>query len=448
MMNNQENDKDFIHFDEVHLNFIQSNECFQDIGAEVSNLNDQMFENDSYRSIGTTYRSVETLTSTFPAMLSPSSFNEDQSKASMSSSAGFQDASYRSVSSVNRSEGVATSSFPFAGKNKSFLTVQPAPFTKNSESQQTPLSTSSTSQDITEESIFVPPEPFYVSPVMHFTTESSIVDVKNNIESVLTDRTGLSFEYFPTKCRWVVFFLLGSQCTKFEICVYKCTNGSYMIEGNRLSGDSMPFVETYQAIRKLFIDEVEEYPAIVLANPSPLEPSPDEVEKSIDNILSMADSGVGEAQLGASQIFCDIFSQSDALPHIEKMSECLIALTKLAQVDFQFCNQHAICALAELSSTRACQDILSRDDNFLKSLLSLCTDGTYDTIQMRRECARLLANITSSGGNSGASQVVNSAGLESVATWMRSVDDLKDERLRLHADRARDSLSTCISISS
>ena len=66
---------------------------------------------------------------------------------------------------------------------------------------------------------------------------------------------------------------------------------------------------------------------------------------------------------------------------------------------------------------------------------------------MRRECARMLANLTCSGGNeAGALQVVNSAGVDCVESWMRGIDDLKDERLKLHADRARHSLSKCIAI--
>jgi hypothetical protein len=447
MMNNEEN-KDFIHFDEVQLNFIQSNECFQDIGPDVSVVNDQMFENDSYRSIGTTYRSVETVSSNFPAVLSPSSWSEGQSKCSMSPPGGFQDASFRSMPCLNHNVEVATTAFSLGGKDSGLLSAQSTQFTTRSELKQRIPGGTSPSQDKSEESVFVPVEPFYVSPLLHFVTDSSIVDIKTAIGGVLADRTGLSFEFFPTKCRWVAFFLLGSLRTKFEICVYKRSNDKYVIEGNRLSGDSVPFVETYQAIRKLFVEEIDEYPTIVFPNPSPIEASPDEIEKSIDNILSMAESGIGEAQLGASQIFCDIFSQSHALPHIEKMPECLVALTKLAQVDFQFCNQHAICALAALSSMRTCQEVLTRDDEFLRTIFSLCTDGSYDTIQMRRESARLLANIAGSGGDSFASRVVKCAGIESVESWLRSVDDLKDERLRIHADRARDSLSKCIAISS
>jgi hypothetical protein len=305
---------------------------------------------------------------------------------------------------------------------------------------------SSQQTSASQDQIVVPKEPFYVAPLLHFVTEGSIDDIKMNIDKELSTRRGISFEFFPGKCRWVAVFLVGSVRSKFEICVYKRSSGGFIVEGNRFSGESAPFVESYQAIRTHLTEKVvDETPAEVFPNPGTIEASHEEIQTAIDNILSMANSGVGEAQLGAAQIFCDIFTQLDAVPHIEKMKECLMALIDLVQVDFEYCNQHAICALAHLSSSRTYQEYLSGDENFLKTLLSLCTDGNCDSIEMRRECARLLANICS-GGSSGALRVVNCAGAENVETWLRGVDGLQDERLRLHADRAKHSLSKCIAI--
>jgi len=164
-----------------------------------------------------------------------------------------------------------------------------------------------------------------------------------------------------------------------------------------------------------------------------------EVQKSIAAVVSMATCGVGEAQVSAAQILCNLCN--DQTKHTTLLqSGCVPALVRLMNVEFQSCNQHAICALTHLSSSRNCQEVLMRDRSFLQTLLPLCSDGNYNSIEMRRECARLLANLSCGG----AREVVRSAGEQRVEAWLQSVEGLKDERLRVHADRAKGFLSDCI----
>jgi hypothetical protein len=228
--------------------------------------------------------------------------------------------------------------------------------------------------------------------------------------------------------------------------VYKRVSGGFVVEGNRLSGDSLAFVNVYQAVLNIFIPPTDVAPLPCLPIPGGVDDaSSSDVDLSIDSVLSMASSGIGEAQVSASQIFCDIFTRSNTthLININKYNECLAALVMLATVEFESCNQHAICALAHLSSSHSCQEVLMRDERFLQTLLPLCSDGNYNTIEMRREGARLLANISCCGGEAGAQQVVSCAGLGNIASWLQSVDGLKDERLRVYADRAKVSLASC-----
>jgi hypothetical protein len=55
---------------------------------------------------------------------------------------------------------------------------------------------------------------------------------------------------------------------------------------------------------------------------------------------------------------------------------------------------------------------------------------------MSRESARILANLSSRM----AARVVDVLGSLAVSNWISSVDSLKDERLRLHASRAKEFL--------
>mmetsp|Transcript_6201 Transcript_6201/g.10136 ORF Transcript_6201/g.10136 Transcript_6201/m.10136 type:complete len:423 (-) Transcript_6201:242-1510(-) len=297
--------------------------------------------------------------------------------------------------------------------------------------------------------ITVPVEPFYIAPATHFLTTLNAGDIKARVETVLRGISGVSYEFYADKCRWEGVYLVSSVRCKFEFNVYRRQSGGFVVEGNRLNGDSMAFITVYKAVRSRFVTSPDDQ------EPIPMLPIPDslndvsvsDMDEGIDGVLSMAYSGKGEAQLGASQIFCDIFNRADSTHLISKYAECLTALVDLVNVDFQSCNQHAICALAHLSSSHECQEMLIKDTSFLQTLLPLCSaDGNFNSMEMRRECARLLANISSCKGTEGAQEVVSHAGLQHVQSFLQSVDNLKDDKLRVHAERARDSLSKVTSI--
>ena len=288
-----------------------------------------------------------------------------------------------------------------------------------------------------------PAEPFYVAPSTHFLTNQNVGDIKARVELELDGMDGVSYEYFNEKCRWEGVYLVSSSRCKFEINVYKRSSGGHVIEGNRLSGDSIAFVTVYQAVRNLFVSppQTSTWNSFQPSAPPRRAINQDEEMISLNAVFSMARCPVGEAKLSAAQIFCDMARDPTKHSFLIR-NHCVPVLVKLMQVDFQSCNQHAVCALTHLSSSLACQELLRRDTDFLQALLTLCSgDGNYDTVEMRRECARLLANISSCG--EGAQDVVTSAGQEKIASFLMSVDGLKDDRLRVHANQARLSLASC-----
>lgn len=289
--------------------------------------------------------------------------------------------------------------------------------------------------------VVVPEQPFHVA-VTHFTTSLDIDSVICCIEQELKSILEVSYEFSYDKCKWDCVYLCGSTRCKFELSVFKNGLGSYLIEGNRLSGDSFPFSNIYRRVRSKLSGEppspssVTDFQFIPLPD-SVLELSSSEIFDAVTPILTMAGSGKYESQVNAAQMFCDLSMQQNM---VEVLCEarCVKALVSLCDVEFDYCNQHAICALANLSSSRSCQDVLLEHDYFLQNLIQMCCCGNYNTAEMRRECARLLANLCSV--KSSAKKVFHSVGEDDIRRWMDSVDDLHDERLRLHANRAKQSL--------
>ena len=86
------------------------------------------------------------------------------------------------------------------------------------------------------------------------------------------------------------------------------------------------------------------------------------------------------------------------------------------------------------------QDILLNNSAFLPTLMRYTVDGPYDSSEMRRECTRMLANICAGL----APRVVGNLGVDAVSSWVSGVSDLKDERLRMHAERARQYILPCM----
>jgi hypothetical protein len=165
--------------------------------------------------------------------------------------------------------------------------------------------------------------------------------------------------------------------------------------------------------------------------------SDEEAVEALLPILHMAKSGLLEPQLEAARLFCDL-SLHDAMQQHMCDSGCVQALVEnlLPCVICEWTRQHAVFALANLSEAQGCQEAMI-DAGILPVILNLVRDGPYKTIEMRRECARILANLSARL----ASRVVNVLGPRTLSNWLEKVDALRDERLKLHAHRARESLT-------
>jgi hypothetical protein len=73
----------------------------------------------------------------------------------------------------------------------------------------------------------------------------------------------------------------------------------------------------------------------------------------------------------------------------------------------------------------------------LPALLKLSADGPYQSSELRRSAVFILANLSASS----SSRVVNALERRELVSWMNSVEELCDERLKQHAVRAKEKLS-------
>lgn len=352
------------------------------------------------------------------------------------------DAQYRSIQAVNPNGFTAfsTQAWNSTAPPQLSKSSHATPYANNNQLLTKP---SPTIVVTPTSNVVVPEQPFYIA-VTQFQTTFDINTIISTVEQELSNLSEVSYMFFPDKCRWESLYLSGPTRCKFEFNVYKNGTGSHIIEGNRLCGEGFPFSSIYKSVRTKFSandmcsspSSVTNFQYIPLPDTLP-ELTSDEVAEAVAPVLAMASSGKFESQVNAAQIFCDLSLQQN-MKEVLCESECICALVDLCRVDFDCCNQHAICALANLSSSRNCQDALLRNGTFLQHLMQLCCDGTFHTAEMRRECARILANVCAVRANAATMlQVIN---CEEMTQWLGTVDTIKDERLRLHAARAKHAL--------
>jgi len=311
----------------------------------------------------------------------------------------------------------------------------------------------------------IPPKPFYVCHT-NFLCFLTLFEIIERVEKVFNSIQEVSYQFIQQDCMWEAVYLRGSSYCKLQIHIFKEDDKSSIIEGNRLSGDGFPFRRIYDDIKNELNCKYDSensacggsasFPTSVCSEESRadsfsmnnysggintpfFEPISDiQAAEAIKPIITMAKSNKIDSQFEASAIMCDLSLHED-MQQIMCDEGCVTVLMELLSCngEFQNCNYHAICALANLSTSVACQELLVSTPLFLTSLLKLVSDGPYYSAELRRESARVLANISERN----SSQILSAVDNDSMRSWINSVDDIKDERLRTHANRAKLSLS-------
>ena len=241
----------------------------------------------------------------------------------------------------------------------------------------------------------------------------------------------------------------GLGSCKMQVSIYSTYNqGAYIIECNRLSGDHGPFNETYRGLKAAFVVAVEHASLkrqITIRDsfasstgPIPCHEcvSDEEAKKALQPILNYALSEFVEDQIEASRMLCD-FSQDETLQQILCDAKTLRVILHLTQESSPVCaRQNAFMALANLSTQHGpCQEAII-EAGVLPVFLQLVGNGSYETAELRREGARALANLSCRL----APHIWNQIGEDSLNAWFGTIDALADERVKLHAMAARDSL--------
>lgn len=243
----------------------------------------------------------------------------------------------------------------------------------------------------------------------------------------------------------------SSSCCKFQVHVYSNPScGTHIVEFNRLSGDGSAFRTVWNEVRSQMdpkhSSSSDGMPGVTEAfsvAPLPCQAPPltdSCATEALKSIIQMCKSTTMESQVEGSHMLCQLSSLHD-LQQLLCDTGCVQVLVELQSSEWEIARQNAIFALANLSDLPMCQSLII-ESGIVLELVKLATDGTYYTAELRREGARIIANVCSRL----AAQVVAVGGPGPIATWLQSIDTLKDSRVKYHAGRAKQSLMRAMAV--
>lgn len=239
-------------------------------------------------------------------------------------------------------------------------------------------------------------------------------------------------------------YLSGSSHCKLQIHIYAGFTSGYVLEGNRLNGDSPLFRSLYCQLKSdLSTEEEVCYDSFTVFTPLP---APIELLTASSDlhglgpVFRMAQSPYVEAQLEAARALSEYSNEEGMRSQMVHLG-CIPVLMELLSNSHssEWVQQHALMAIANLSDCCECH-VAIIESGLVPTLLNLCCDGTYQTSEIRVLGAYILANLSSYA----ATEVTTLIGAPALAAWCSTVDHLNDERVRLHSCRARDNLVVCV----
>lgn len=301
--------------------------------------------------------------------------------------------------------------------------------------------------EVDSSKIYVPSRPMCLMKT-HFLCYLSILDIISRVEKCLSKLTEVSFQFNKADCLFEGICCRGSSQCKFNISLFKDSDSekSYIIEGNRLSGDGSPFRTVFNEVKAEFSahTKLSSSDSFCMASTATLpivEPLTDrEATIGLQPIIEMAKSRMMESQVEASAILHDLSLQEE-MHHSLCEENCMKVVAELLSVDSDndSCRYNAVCTFANLSTNQTCQEFLIANMPTLCQLLKLAVDGPYYSCETRRESARIFANLCQRN----STKVLSVVGTETVRSWINSIDNIKDDRLRMHAHRAKSCIQAC-----
>jgi len=237
----------------------------------------------------------------------------------------------------------------------------------------------------------------------------------------------------------------GATCSYFDLFLYSDRkSGNYILEVNKTKGDSKPFVQFFKSLKALFIPETVPQKQQPLLNFGTLSCSPitdEEYLQGLQPIFRMAFAQNYEARVEAAKMLCDLFHQKQTQLQVpEVVAACVKSVEKLLDDgEFPDVRQFAIMALSSMIDVvDEYKTAAIQSDRILSVVMKTVVDQpklptmNFDTIQIRRECGKVLGSLALYNVNELTSRIIKLVDLNG---WKSELEKVEDKKLILQRDR-------------
>ena len=207
---------------------------------------------------------------------------------------------------------------------------------------------------------------------------------------------------------------------------------------NRLAGDAIAFKCIYAELKEIINEpckfaEESIFQSLSLTDVSPhLVLSDAEIDNALKPIMEMAKSQLLDSQREGTFIICNLSSHDDMQQPLCD-NGFIKVLIGLVNSPHDIVRQHAVFALGNLSTSPSCQEMMI-SSGILSVVFGMTENGPYQSTEIRREGVRILANLASRH----SAQIVTFVGENAISTWFDKIENVHDDRLKIHASNAKE----------
>jgi len=250
---------------------------------------------------------------------------------------------------------------------------------------------------------------------------------------------------------WHGKYIRGATCCDVDVLVYSDRkSGNCIIEVNKTKGDSKPYVQFFKDLKAQFVAQTEapkqSTPLFNFGSLSCSMISDEDYLKGLQPVFRMAAAANFEARLEAAKMLCDLFQQRQTQLQNDKVREaCIKCVDTLVHDGFPDVQQFAIMAMSLMAEVDQHYKMDLIKCSALLLVVKKVVDNpnptlNFETIQTRRECAKILMTLASdNNGPALKASIIEKAGMGGTAflqDWMNQVRTLTDYRLKTQTAKA------------
>jgi len=284
-------------------------------------------------------------------------------------------------------------------------------------------------------------QPFFIMKDI-FSVFMTIENIFSTIDKFLYTNYESSYKFVPEDCSWELILNTGYTRSKILLCVNKTSiENKYIIEMNELTrGYEIKknyYNNLFQDINKLFlVDELftkkeDNKELIPMKDYDEYDINESDINETIKMAIELSKTNFLDEIASAIKILYDMSLNTKIKKYllqsiyITEIIELVDNVLREKPQIFENTKHCAIMFLGNLSDSIITQESMLSSPNLIKTLISYIGNGDYKNIYLRRECSRIVKDISSTKSSILKEKMTK----EEWETWFSTIPLIHDSQI-------------------